>query len=130
MNRVQGELTAKQEKALVSLLSTGSPRETAKELELNETTLFRWLRTPEFQSRYREARRQVVETAIGELQAGCGSAVRVLKAVAEDTTAAPTARVMAARTILEQSFKAIELIDLQERLETLEQHAEGQGKKR
>jgi len=44
----------------------------------------------------------------------------VLREVAEDREAPASSRVAAARTILEQSIGAIELMDLQERVEMLE----------
>jgi hypothetical protein len=58
-----------------------------------------------FQACYRASRRQLVETAIAQLQKHA-------------TTAA---RVAAAKTILDQSVSAIELMDLQERIERLEE---------
>jgi hypothetical protein len=121
MQPVAEKLTAKQERALVALLSTGGIKEAAELCAVNESTMWRWLQLPSFQARYRSARRQVVETAIAQLQSDCVIAVRVLREVAEDASAPASARVSAARTIIEQSVSAVELMDLQERLETLEQ---------
>ncbi len=68
----------------------------------------------------RASRRQVVEAAIAQLQAGCSVAVRVLLEVAEDEQASSSARVSAAKIVLDQSVSALELTDLQERVEQLE----------
>jgi hypothetical protein len=122
------KLTAKQERALVALLSTGGIKEAAELCAVNESTLWRWLQLPTFQTRYRAARRQVVETAIAQLQQDCSIAVRVLREVAEDREAPASARVSAAKTILEQSVSGIQLMDLQERIENLEQMLAAQGK--
>jgi hypothetical protein len=62
----------------------------------------------------------MVEVAIAQLQSDCTIAVRVLREVAEDREAPASSRVAAARTIIEQSVGAIQLIDLQERIEHLE----------
>jgi hypothetical protein len=114
------KLTAKQERALVALLSTGGIKEAAELCAVNESTIWRWLQLPSFQTRYRAARRQVVETAIAQLQQDCSIAVRVLREVAEDAESPASSRVAAAKTILDQSVSAIELMDLQERIEKLE----------
>jgi hypothetical protein len=121
MQAIAEKLTAKQERALVALLSTGGIKEAAELCAVNESTMWRWLQLPSFQARYRAARRQVVETAIAQLQSDCSVAVRVLREVAEDAQSPASARVSAAKTIIEQSVSAVELMDLQERLEALEE---------
>ena len=128
MQVVDEKLTPKQERALVALLDCGEIKEAAKTAGVNEATLWRWLQLSDFQSRYRAARRQLVETAIAQLQSDCTIAVRVLREVAEDKEAPASSRVAAAKTILEQSIGAIELMDLQERVEMLEKTIEVQGK--
>ncbi len=110
----------KAERVLTALLHHGAVRAAAKEAGVSEATVFRYLQDPEFQSRYRDARRQLVETAIAQLQSDCTIAVRVLREVAEDKQAPASSRVAAAKTIIEQSIGAIELMDLQERVEHLE----------
>lgn len=133
MQPIADKLTAKQERALVALLSTGGIKEAAELCAVNESTMWRWLQLPTFQTRYRAARRQVVETAIAQLQADCSIAVRVLREVAEDGEAPASSRVAAAKTILDQSVSAIELMDLQERIERLEEllpeQEKGKGKR-
>ncbi len=120
MKATEEKLTPKQERALVALLDCGEIKRAAKVAGVGEVTLWRWLQLPAFQSRYRAARRQLVETAIAQLQSDCTIAVRVLREVAEDREAPASSRVAAAKTILEQSIGAIELMDLQERVEHLE----------
>ncbi len=120
MKAVGEKLTPKQERALVALLDCGEIKKASEIAEVGEVTLWRWLQSPDFQSRYRAARRQLVETAIAQLQSDCTVAARVLREVAEDREAPASSRVAAARTILEQSIGAIELMDLQERVEMLE----------
>lgn len=120
MKAVGEKLTPKQERALVALLDCGEIKKAASVAEVGEVTLWRWLQAPDFQSRYRAARRQLVETAIAQLQSDCTVAARVLREAAEDRQAPASSRVAAARAILEQSTGGIELMDLQERVEMLE----------
>ena len=120
MKAVGEKLTPKQERALVALLDCGEIKKAAEIAEVGEVTLWRWLQSPDFQTRYRAARRQLVETAIAQLQSDCTVAARVLREVAEDKEAPASSRVAAARAILEQSTGGIELMDLQERVEMLE----------
>ncbi len=120
MKAVGEKLTPKQERALVALLDCGEIKKAAETAGVTKVTLWRWLQSPDFQSRYRAARRQLVETAIAQLQSDCTTAARVLREVAEDRQAPASSRVAAARTILEQSMSAVELMDLQERVEMLE----------
>ena len=120
MNPLEQKLTAKQEQALIALLDCGEIKQAAETAGVTKVTLWRWLQSSAFQSRYREARRQLVETAIAQLQSDCTVAVRVLREVAEDKQAPASSRVAAAKTIIEQSIGAIELMDLQDRVEMLE----------
>jgi hypothetical protein len=120
MQPVEQKLTAKQERALVALLDCGETKQAAAAAGVGETTLWRWLQDAAFQSKYRMMRRQLVETAIAQLQSDCTVAARVLREVAEDKEAPASSRVAAAKAILDISVDAIELTDLQERVEMLE----------
>jgi hypothetical protein len=130
MKPLEQKLTAKQEQALIALLDCGEIKQAAETAGVTKVTLWRWLQSPEFQSRYRAARRQLVETAIAQLQSDCTVAVRVLREVAEDKEAPASSRVAAAKTIIEQSVAAIQLTDLQERLEEVERMLQEQEAKR
>jgi hypothetical protein len=120
MEVVEPTLTPKQERALVALLDCGETKQAAATARVGEVTLWRWLQLPEFQTRYRAARRQLVETAIAQLQSDCTIAARVLREVAEDMNAPASSRVAAAKAIIEQSVQAVELVDMEERLKRLE----------
>ena len=113
--------------ALAALLSEATIEAAAKKAGIGESTLLRWLAEPIFKARYREARRQVVEHAVSGLQQAAGKAVAVLVAIAEDGAAPPAARVSAAKIILDQSFRGMEVLDLAERIEQLERGQSGGG---
>ncbi len=114
------ELDAKQQKALVALLNHNTVGEAATACRLSEATLFRFLRDDTFKARYRAARAEVVEHAISQLQRDCATASKTLREVCEDGSAPASARVSAAKAILDGAVKAVELQDMAARLEALE----------
>ncbi len=112
------KLTRKAEQAIAALLEHPTIDEAARACGVSKRSLWRWLQREDFQKRYREAQRAVVDGAIAELQAATKEAVKTLRRnlrcgnfFAENT---------AAQVILAQSFKAIELQELQSRIEHLE----------
>lgn len=117
-------LTRKQDRAILALLTSSTLSEAAKAAGIGEATLWRWLQLPDFQEAYREARRQAVNQAITRLQQATGEAVETLRNIARDDEAKDSARVTAAKVILEMAFKAVELEDLTARVEELERSAE------
>ena len=116
-------LTRKQEKAVCALLSEPTIVAAAEKAGVAEITVRRWLKLPAFLSRYREACRQMVDTAIGRLQEACAEAVVTLREVMGDAEAPVSSRVTAARAVLEMSLKAVELQDLEVRVDALEEAA-------
>jgi hypothetical protein len=105
--------------ALTALLAQPTIMLAAEKAGISESTLLRWLAEPAFRTRYRDARRQVVEAAIGRLQTVTTQAVDAL--ARNLTCGIPAVEVGAAKAILDQSIKAVELVDLTERIEQLEQ---------
>jgi hypothetical protein len=112
----------REDAALAALLSESTIEAAAKTAGVGESTLLRWIQEPDFKARYRAARRSVVEGAIGRLQQAATQAVDAL--TRNLTCGTPAVEVGAARSILDQAIKAVELIDLAERIEALEQAAE------
>ncbi len=115
------KLTPKQEAALVALLANGTVEQAYKAAGVSKATMWRFLQLPEFQARYRAARRELVDAALVELQRNATTAARVLTEIAEDGSAPATARVAAAKTILDQANAAVEREELIERIERLEE---------
>lgn len=119
------KLTPKQEKALVALLRAGEVREAAKQAGVTEVTLHRWLKLDVFKAAYRAGRRELVEVAVSGLQADAQAARRVLREIAEDAGAPATARVTAAKAIIDVSVQGVTMTDLMSRLENIEAALEG-----
>jgi hypothetical protein len=92
---------------------------------VNENTLLRWLKDAAFQTTYREARRHVVQQAIAQVQQATSEAVEALRAIMSNGDAPASARVSAAKAVLETALKAVELEDIEQRLQALEAQMAG-----
>lgn len=106
------------EKTVNALLNTNSITEAAKACKLSEATIYRYLGNEDFQKEYRNARRLLVESSIGQIQKATAEAVQTLKRNLYCEN--PNAEIRAAQIIIETAYKGIELIDVIERLEVLE----------
>ena len=125
---IPSRLTPIQERAIVALLSHASTRSAAKAVGVDETTLWRWLQDQDFHAAYMNVRRESVKLSIARLQQSSTEAVNTLRTIAKDKTAPASARVMAARSIIEYSMKAVEIEDLASRVVELESVMRAQKK--
>ena len=115
------KLNRKQEQGISALLLQPTLVDAATAIGVDERTLRRWLREhAPFQAAYREARRQVVQHAVVQVQHAAATAVHTLLGVMQDANAPASARVSAAKAILETAVKAVELEALEARIAALE----------
>jgi hypothetical protein len=128
LSDAQPKLPGKQAAALAALLAHPTVRDAARAANVAEGTLWRYLADPAFAAHYQEARRQATEHLIARLTADSTKAARVLLEVAEDTNAPASARVSAARTIIEQALRGAELRDLVTRIDALEALPKGKAR--
>ena len=114
------KLSRNQERAIAALLVHPTMLAAAAAAGVSEVTLWRWMQIPEFKEQYRLARREAVSQAVGHLQGACSVAVVALTDISQDVSCPASARVSAARTVLELALKGVELEDLAVRVEELE----------
>ncbi len=119
------KLSRNQERAISALLVHPTMAKAAAAAGVGEVTLWRWLQIPEFKEQYRLARREAVSQAVGHLQGACSVAVVALTDISQDVNCPASARVSAARTVLELALKGVELEDLAVRVEELELQVTG-----
>ncbi|WP_024333222.1 hypothetical protein [Desulfotignum balticum] len=119
-NDTSSTLSANQLKAIKALVSHNTVAEAAEACKMGRQTLYRFMRDPLFDAELRKARRVLVNRAILSLQQSCRYAATALAQICRDDEAPPSARVAAAREILSQTMKAIEIEDIEERLQALE----------
>lgn len=101
-----GGLTRRQEAAILALLSEPTHARAAGRAGVSEPTLRRWLRLPPFREAYLRVRRDLVEGAVGRIQAATGQAVDTLVAVAREG-AKDSDRVRAAVALLGHAFNGL-----------------------
>ncbi len=117
------KLTAKQEQAIVTLLSNRTVEDAARACNTPARTLFRWLKEPEFDAAYRAAKRAAFGQAIARLHHLSSAAVSTLGKVMLDPATPPSTKVRAADSILNHTIKAIEDEDIEARVAALEEAA-------
>jgi hypothetical protein len=100
------KLSRKQEALIASLLTEPTHTAAARKAGVSEATLHRWLKLPDFRAAYRRARRELVEGAIGRIQAATGQAVDTLLTVAT-SGARDGDRVRAAIALLDHAFRGL-----------------------
>lgn len=94
----------KQEKAIYALLEHPTIRQASRACGVPERTLYRWMTQTEFKEQYDAIRQQVLQFAIGHLQASVPLAIQILSQVACDSNTPANARVRAACALLETAL--------------------------
>ncbi len=120
MNGHGEKKSRKSEQFIAALMSYPSIEAAAKSVGIGNATAWRWMKDPKFTQEYREARREAMRHTTARLQEAAREAVECLRDI-QKTGGSESARVAAARTILEQALKAADLEDVQDRLQALEQ---------
>lgn len=113
-------LTPRKEKALSALLVSRTRAEAAQAAGIGESTLRGYMRDPEFLERYKQAFGEMVADATRQAQQTLSPALSVLKEIMMDRDEQASARITAARSVLEYSLKLCEQTDILEQLRELE----------
>jgi hypothetical protein len=115
------KLTRLQDQAVSALLQATTIEAAAAQVGVNEKTLRQWLKLPQFVAEYRSARRQLVERAVATMQQSASTAAEALTAVLKDEKAKHCDVIRAAKVIIEAALKGVELLDIETRVEAVEQ---------
>jgi hypothetical protein len=117
-------LGRKQEDAIAALLTQRNVEDAARAAGIGTRTLLRWLKLPEFQAAYRQARREAFGQCIARLQQGASAAATTLLKTMIDPATPASVRVRAAECVMNQATKAIEIEDIEARVAALEKEAQ------
>jgi Helix-turn-helix domain len=120
----------KKEAAVLALLSSRNVEEAARVAGVSPRALYRWMKEPEFDSAYRDAKRAAFSQSIARLHQMSSAAVSTLGKIMVDANAPASTRVRAADSILNHTAKAIEIEDIEARVSELERAAESSKSKR
>ena len=117
----------KKEEAIAALLTQRNVEEAAKSIGIVPNTLLRWMKEPEFDADYREARRAAFSQSIARLQQASSAAATTLLKVMLDPNSPASTRVRAADSVLGHAAKAIEIDDIEARVTALEEATQKDG---
>src|SRR5580658_4568616 len=116
----------KKEEAIAALLTQRNIEEASRSIGVAPNTLLKWLKQPEFETAYRNARKAAYRQAVARLQQGTSAAATTpLKTLLDPGTPA-SVKVRAAEAIFNHAAKAIEIEDIDARLTALELAQENQ----
>jgi len=107
-------------RALAALLSAPTIKAAAEQCGISEKTMHAWMREPDMAYALRQAQEDMARGAMRQVMQAVGRAVAVLTEIMEDAASAPMPRVVAAKTILEQTIRVYDLESVARRLEAIE----------
>jgi hypothetical protein len=116
----------KQEEAIAALLTQRNVEEAAKSINIATKTLIRWMKLPDFQTAYRDARRAAFGQSVARLQQGSSAAASTLLKIMLDPNSPASTRVRAAECVMNHAMKAIEIEDIEVRVAALEEATKDQ----
>jgi hypothetical protein len=102
------ELRPKEARAIAAILGEPTIEAAARSAKVGARTLGRWLHRPDFAEELAQAGREAMTSAARALQSASVEAVGTLRLILTDPEAPPSARVSAARVVLEQAQRAAE----------------------
>lgn len=118
-------MTSNQKRALAALVKTRSIREAAAQAGIDERSIRRYLKDPDFLQEYRQIQAEILTDARESAQGSIAPALETLQEICTDTEARNSDRITAAKTLLEWACRLTELTDLEERITALETHVKG-----
>lgn len=124
MNGHGSKFRRKLDQAVAALLSAKNHDEAAKSIGVAPATLQRWLKLPEFEQAFREARLGVFRQSMARLQQASGAAVTTLLKIMIEPAAPLAVKARCAYYILDQTRKGIETEDIEARVAELERSTE------
>lgn len=92
---------AKPDLILNALLKFPTVRDAAESLSIPESTVYAWLRKPDFKERYNEAKRQMLSETTTFLQSKLTEATQVILDLMSGEDTPPAVRLNAARSVFE-----------------------------
>ena len=114
-------LTPSQERAIRAMLTARSIAAAARQADVGQSTLRRWLREDEnFQNKLRQFREQALSHAALMLQQGAARAVAIMYKLIQSGRPIEPGRVSLIRTAIEYAFRSAVYCDIIERVKALE----------
>ena len=118
----------KKEEAIAALLTQRNVEEAARHIGIDVKTLLRWMKLPEFETAYREARRAAFGQSIARLQQGTSAAATTLLKMLIDPNTPASVRARVADSIMKNAIRAVEVEDIEVRIAELERASEASNR--
>lgn len=122
-----GRVSAKKRRLVAALASSRTVKDAADKAKIAERTAWRYLADPAVKAELAAGQDVLLTMATRGLVEDMQTARMVLKAVMLDRDSPPSARVSAARAILEASLRFAEMVALAERVAALEERMGNDG---
>ena len=113
-------MTPNKQRALQALLTQPTKTKAAEAAGISPRTLRDYLADPEFQKEYKKAFGQLVTDATRQAQQSLSPAISALRDIVEDDNEHSSARIAAARSLLEYGLRWTEFSDILAELEAVE----------
>jgi len=113
-------MTPNQQRALQALLTQPNKKAAAQAAGITARTMTSYLADPNFQKEYKKAFGQLVQDATRQAQQALSPALSALRDIVEDEEESSSARIAAARSLLEYGLRMTEFSDILAELETAE----------
>jgi hypothetical protein len=125
-DKARQSLTTRQRRAVAALLAAPTLTEASVLAGVHVRTLQRYLQDAAFRAELHRAQDEAMAQATRQSLAAMTEALQTLQAIMADPTAQPSARVSAAKSILEHAARLYEATTLAERLAALESKVEAE----
>ena len=116
------KLSRRQLKAIPFLIGSPTYTQGCEKAKINKTTLYKWLKNPEFRTELDRQRSEIVEAAFGMIAQNIEKAVSTLVGLLD--TGDERVKSLTANDIVNHFLKRRELVDLEERIERIEERLE------
>lgn len=116
------KLSRRQLKTVPFLVSSPTYTQGCEKAKINKTTLYKWLKKPEFKAELDRQRSEIVEAAFGMIAQNIEKAVSTLMGLLD--TGDDRVKRLTANDIIGHFLKRRELVDLEERIEQIEKRLE------
>jgi hypothetical protein len=120
-------LTKRQLKVIPLLVTSLTYTEACEKASINRSTLYDWLKMPEFKAEVERLRSQIAEQAFGILTQNMTRAAETLAGLLDDSD--KRLKRFAAKDIIEYVLKHKEIEDLQRRIDAIEDRLADQGRR-
>lgn len=118
----KGKLTTKQAKAIPVLLAAKSYEKGCKAAKISKATFYKWMQEESFATEFDRQRNEIAETAFGMITQNIEKAVSTLVGLLD--TGDDRVKRLTANDVINHFLKRRELVDLEERIERIEERLE------